>query len=83
MTNKEQALRAPALVQYTLAQAESNLARLRIPRTPTAPGACRVLFTWAAIVVLCLWMVVGVVLGLLWCLPAWILSTLINRALGR
>ncbi|KKL78361.1 hypothetical protein LCGC14_2025640 [marine sediment metagenome] len=71
MTNKEQALRAPALVQYTLAQAESNLARLRIPRTPTAPGSCRVLFTWAAIVVLCL------------CLAAWILSTVINRALGR
>jgi len=43
----------------------------------------RALATWAAIIALVAWMIIGVAVGLLWCLPAWILSTLINWALDR
>ena len=43
----------------------------------------RPLLTWALIVILAFWMVVGVAVALVWLFPAWILSTLINRALGK
>ncbi len=46
-------------------------------------GVARALLTWAAIVILALWMVVGVAVGLVWCGPAWVLSTLINWGLGK
>ena len=61
---------------------------MRTTRPITGPvdGAMyrlRALATWAAIIALVAWMIVGVAVGLLWCLPAWILSTLINWALDR
>ena len=60
----------------------ADLPRLSIPRTPPS-GGLRALATWAVIMLLALWMAVGLAVALVWCVPTWVLSTLINWGLDR
>ena len=43
----------------------------------------RALATWAVIVLLAGWMAVGLAVALVWCIPTWALSTLINWGLDK
>ena len=61
----------------------ADLPRLSIPPTKARLGLGRVLFTWAAVVVLAIWMAVGLCIALVWCVPTWALSTVINWGLDR
>ncbi len=43
----------------------------------------RPLLTWLAIMALALWMAVGLAVVLVWLIPTWALSSLINWGLGK